>query len=95
MPVDATLAARVAAADFFRVSPCKIEPDEQESGRPLVERCSQDEAQFFGLYFSRTQDLEFHLADFTCSDDAVSIAKIVANGRPVYAFDPVTGERAL
>ena len=95
MVIEPTLASRVAEADFFRVAPCRLEPNEPESSRSLVERCAPDQAQFFGLYFSKIDDLEFHLADLTNSDDAVAIAKIVANGRPVYAFDPVAGERSL
>jgi len=95
MLAEATLAARVAAADFFRISPCREETDEPGSTRGLVERCTPDQAQFFGLYFSNAADLEMHLADFTNPDDAIRVARIVANGRPVYAFDPLAGEREL
>lgn len=95
MPVQATLATRVAAADFFRIAPCKVEPDGGDSAREMIERCSPDQAEFFGLYFSKAADLEMHLADFTNSDDAISIAKILANGRPVFAYDPIAGERPL
>jgi hypothetical protein len=81
-----------AEAHFFRVSPCRIEPG-CEPDDTNVERCAPADAEWFGVYYGRTDAPELALADFDTEAEALAFARQTAGSRPVYRFDPINGER--
>lgn len=83
-----------AGADHFRVSPCRIEPG-AEPDDTAVERCAPADAEWFGVYYGRAGEGELSLADFDTEAEALAFARHAANGRPIYLFDPVNGERSV
>lgn len=82
-------------AHFFRVSPCRFDPavPTEEADDLAVERCAPADATWFGVYYGWTNADELSLADFDTQDEALHFARFAAAGRPIYLFDPVSGER--
>jgi hypothetical protein len=76
-------------AKRFTVSPCTFDDGIDES----VVRCAPAEARFWGVYAVCHGGVSDHVEDFDTEAEALAYAFTLANGRAVYLFDTVNGER--
>lgn len=75
----------------LQVRSCRFDGEEDDTN---VVACAPNEATFWGVYYQSDNCPEWlSLADFDTEAEARAFAFHIANGRAVYAYDTVSGER--
>lgn len=57
----------------YRYHPCKLEPIDNDGLLKDVVRCSEEKAEFWGLYYIDEDGLEWHICDVVSERDCLNL----------------------